>query len=295
MSVVNYKKRLSKMKKSFKKSAEEYETMFSSVPPSEYMGQLSSMKIKESGSGKLMLSQVYVITEGEFEGRKVFANNMLEGSDEEKTAKCWAFVRKLFDALGYEAPSDVTEIPDLIEEINEAEIDVQLNVVENKDYPNNPNVYVNPASGSVADEEEDPEEEDPEDPDYEDPEEEDPEEEDPEEEDPEEEDPEESDDDEELRERAVAFAITWDLTDVTEDSSIDEVIEAINNAVEEGGPWDLGDLEEADVELLEEELGIEGATKKPKPQKKKTKKTTKKATKKTTKKSTKKSTKKKKK
>lgn len=255
----NFKNKLAKMNKNYKKSADEYDSMFTQVPFGSYNATLSSIKLAETKDKKLLhISQQYVITDGPQEGRKVFRNTFLEGNTEEATAKCFAFGRKFLDTMGYEAPENAVDFEDILDEMNGEEIVVRLEVTKNDLNPDFPNITVYPVDveGADPEEEEEAEEEEEEEenetqlPD------------DSEEEESEEE--EEEDEDEDLRNRAVAFAITWDIEGVDEDSSVDDVVEAITSQVKEEGPWEEDDLEEEEMSLLVDELEIKGAVKKKK-------------------------------
>ena len=270
---MNFKSRLAKMGKNYKKSEKEYEQIFSSAPPGEYEATLSSCKLDEKGN-KLVIAQQYIINEGDEEGRKVLVNTFLEGKTDETSAKMWAFARKFLDTMGYEPPENPEDIEDIIDEMNGSEAVVRLIISKNDQNPDFPNVRVLPAEDSGEEGEEEAGEESGEEAKGEE----------------KGEEEEVGDDDEALRERAVAFAITWDIPDVEEDSDLETVKEAITAQIESDGPWNEGDLEEEEKALLEDDLEIDGAVNKPAPAVKKSiKKDVKKSVKKSAKKSVKKS------
>jgi len=272
---MSFNDKLKKLQGNYKKSAEDYETMFVTIPPGEYDAKLSSVKLGTVSGGKLCIKQVYVITNGSMKGKTVPVNTFLEGKDAQATTTCFSYARKFIDNMGYEIPETISEIPDILAAMNKDNIYV-LMIVTKSDNPDWPKINLFPAASSDDGEEGDGEEgggeEGSDNGDGEG-------------------DGAGGDEDEEFRERVVAFAITWDVPEINEESTTDEVREAIAQFVIDDGKWESTDFQPEEIALLEDELQLKDCFNKPKPPPK-TKKSIQKAPPSKTKTSTKKSLKK---
>lgn len=87
------------------------------VPDGIYQMQLQACTLKESQNGKLYIAREHLVLEGEFEGEVVRDMISLE------TDQGPYYVAKFIDQMGYEVPEDVTDIPEVLETIeNDASV-----------------------------------------------------------------------------------------------------------------------------------------------------------------------------
>lgn len=109
-----YQKQLASMRKTWKASKKVYDTMFAGakVPEGVYIAQVQKCALKESkSSGNLMIARQHLILEGEYKGTMLFDNMQLE------TEYGPVFARRWIETVGYEAPEDIEELPELLEAI----------------------------------------------------------------------------------------------------------------------------------------------------------------------------------
>jgi hypothetical protein len=150
-------KRLAQLRKQWKKSKKEKENRFGAenLEDGTYLAQLRTCKIKESStSGKLMIAREHVLLEGEHEGMVIFDNMQLEHE------VGMIFIRRWLEMLGHEEPENPEDLPEILEEIQEASPRVTIRTKKNEGFPPNVNVIgVDDGDGEEVEEETEEEEE----------------------------------------------------------------------------------------------------------------------------------------
>jgi hypothetical protein len=150
-------KRLAQLRKQWKKSKKEKENRFGAenLEDGTYLAQLRTCKIKESStSGKLMIAREHVLLEGEHEGMVIFDNMQLEHE------VGMIFIRRWLEMLGHEEPENPDDLPEILEEIQEASPRVTIRTKKNEGFPPNVNVIgVDDGDGEEVEEETEEEEE----------------------------------------------------------------------------------------------------------------------------------------
>ena len=130
----NFKKRLSSMKDNWNDSKNAYEYTFgdSKIDTGTYIAKLQKAELTETKSSKkLVVKRTHIIIKGRFKGVPVFDMIHLESNDDS-----FKYLRKWFNDMGYESPTDPGEIEELIETISSEGAEVEIYVKRSGDFTN---------------------------------------------------------------------------------------------------------------------------------------------------------------
>ena len=133
MAKSKFADRLAGMQQGWDESQNQYDTMFGGVKidAGDYIARVQSCKIAESkSSGKLMVRREHLIIEGSYKGSVVFDVMMLE------TPMGLTFLRRWFEQMGYNSPSDPAEIEDIVAAIAEEAATVKIAIKHSGEFTN---------------------------------------------------------------------------------------------------------------------------------------------------------------
>ena len=133
MAKSKFSDKLDGMKQNWEDSQNQYDSMFGGVKidAGEYIARVQGAKVTESkASGKLMIRREHLIVEGANKGAVIFDMLMLE------TPMGLTFVRRWFEQMGYESPSDPSDIEEIVEAIAEEAATVKIAVKHSGDFIN---------------------------------------------------------------------------------------------------------------------------------------------------------------
>lgn len=124
---------LAAMSEEWAMSQGQYDQQFGGAQIDEgvYEARLQSAKIKLSkASGNLMIAREHLITKGDFAGRVIYDQLMMTSS------RNLVYVRHWIEMMGYECPTDPTEIEMTVEAIANECPDVKIRVTKDGEYTN---------------------------------------------------------------------------------------------------------------------------------------------------------------
>lgn len=160
--MADFKKILAKANKNWKvakKKAKEAEPAFTEIDDGRYMARLVSAKlgVSESG-GRNQIAFNWKIEDGEFEGK---TKTNYQGIDSEDNLY---YLARDLERLGYELPDDLTDLPEILKDIEKSQPVASIAIKTKGDFQN---VYIRKVyagtdedeEGEVEDEDTDPEEE----------------------------------------------------------------------------------------------------------------------------------------
>ena len=128
-----FQEALSQMSEEWNMSQGQYDQQFGGAQIDEgvYEARLQSAKMRLSkASGNLMIAREHLITKGELSGRVIYDQLMMTNS------RNLVYVRHWIEMMGYECPSDPTEIEATVEAIANEAPDVKVRVSKDGEYTN---------------------------------------------------------------------------------------------------------------------------------------------------------------
>jgi hypothetical protein len=105
---------------------------FPEVPPGQYKVQVQSAEVKTTQKGGLRASLRYLIVDGEHAGENLFDGCMI---DPEKP-NVLGILKRLIRAIGYDAPTDLSDLEDVLEKIAQDQPTLMVQVTKDKQYTN---------------------------------------------------------------------------------------------------------------------------------------------------------------
>jgi pyruvate/2-oxoglutarate dehydrogenase complex dihydrolipoamide acyltransferase (E2) component len=121
MAVDKYAARLADMKKQFTKANEQAKVLSGdeSFPAGEYIGKITA-KLKESKAGNLMVSRMFVPTEGELQGLPCWDNVIIEHDNLDVSLRGQRTCCRFLDICGYSFNVDQPgDLPAILEALTE--------------------------------------------------------------------------------------------------------------------------------------------------------------------------------
>lgn len=129
---MDFRERLAAMQKMYDASKNEAELMSGQVRMTEgdYVAVLSSLKLKESQTKKLMIQREYIISEGQYAGLPIRDIVMLNSEQNLVFFRLWA------NQLGFTCPGAIKELPEMLEAMIKTAPKVVLRLYYSGDYLN---------------------------------------------------------------------------------------------------------------------------------------------------------------
>jgi hypothetical protein len=152
--MVDFKKILKNAGKNWataKKRAAETESGFTEYPDGKYEAQLTGAKLGVSEGGRNQIAFAWKFVDGDFEGKTKTA---YQGIDTEDNLY---FLARDLERLGYELPDDLTDLPDILKDLEKSKPVASINLKSKGDFQN---VYIRKVYTESDEDDEDEEEDD---------------------------------------------------------------------------------------------------------------------------------------